>query len=147
MIYALEQTQILQRVFDRAVTFPAHRLAGYCANIGFWAAEIHHCLDLLSGYQHRFRAMKQATQEYLRLHPIQPPDIPPELGRFHMPAWELDPRTSRGVTDTQIEEARHSLEKSARRFLTRCFEAGVFTEQQLLEINETVGCELVDKLN
>ncbi len=38
------------------------RLAGYRANIDFWASEIRHALDCLEGYEGRFEKLKQARE-------------------------------------------------------------------------------------
>ena len=147
MTYTLEQTKTLQKFFDRAVTFPPHRLAGHCANATIWAAEIRRCLDLLNGHEQRYCAMKAATADYLRQFPAESPEIPSEMWlnpEFDHRAWEPDTRTTRGVTKSQIADSKKMLEHSAKRFFARCFQTGVLSQEQVVEINRIVGFELVE---
>src|SRR2546425_13009161 len=132
MSYVLEQTEALVAVLERAAPFAPHRLAAYAVNAEFWASEVRHCHELLDGYVHRWQRMRQATDDYLREHPIS-------SGQ-----QDSDTRTTRGTKDSEIREARHRLDDATQRLFTRCHKTGLLSDERLSQIESLLGYELME---
>jgi hypothetical protein len=130
--YVLEQTEALVAVLERATPFAPHRLAAYAINAEFWASEVRHCQELLDGYFQRWQRMRQATDDYLRDHPISPEQ------------QDADTRTTRHTKDSEIRAAKRRLDESAQRFFARCHKAGLLSEERLQGIQSLLGYELVE---
>lgn len=54
MAYSSDITKTLTVQVTKFVTLNRHQLAGHVANLGFWVAEVRHCLDVIDGYNRRF---------------------------------------------------------------------------------------------
>ncbi len=130
MSYVIEQTESLLRVIDRATPAAAHRLAGYAANAEFWASEIRHCRELLDGYFERYQRMKQATEDYLSEHPVDPQRS------------DSDTRTLRNTKDSEVREMRRRLDEATGRFFGRMRDAELLTEQGTAELERLLGHEI-----
>jgi ElaB/YqjD/DUF883 family membrane-anchored ribosome-binding protein len=133
MSYVLEQTEALVAVLERVTPFASHRLAAYAVNAEFWASDVRHCHELLDGYIHRWQRMRQATEEYLREHPIS-------TGQ-----QDFDTRTTRGTKDSEIRAARQRLDEAAQRFFARCHRAGLLSDERLNQIGSLLGYELMER--
>ena len=133
MSYVIEQTESLIRVLVRAVPFAAHRLAGYAANVEFWASEVRHCRELLDGYVGRYQRMKQGTEDYLREHPDSTKWV------------DADTRTTRSTKDSEIREMRRRLDESAGRFFSRLRDAELLTDERIAELERLLGHEIVER--
>ena len=84
MTYVSEITLALVRVLEAAVYHNDRlRLAGYAANIDFWAAEIRHSLDCLEGYESRFERLKSAREAAAEASaaPLDPAYVTPTVSR------------------------------------------------------------------
>lgn len=132
MSYVLEQTEALVAVLERVAPFAPHRLAAYAVNAEFWASEVRHCQELLDGYVHRWQQMRQATEDYLREHPIDARQ------------QDSDTRTTRGTKDSDIRAARQRLDEAAQRFFARCHRAGLLSDERLNQIGSLLGYELME---
>ena len=107
---------------SRFVTLNRHQLAGHVANLDFWLAQVRHCLQVIDGYGARFRLLKTAQQEHVAEH--------------HTVAFYLDdpcctrgkPDPPRKVADSELKDARVALTEATRRFLVRCYTAGLIGE-------------------
>jgi hypothetical protein len=130
MSYVLEQTEALVAVLERAAPFTPHRLAAYAINAEFWASEVHHCHELLDGYIQRWQRMRQATDDYVREHPIS------------QEQQDSDTRTSRHTKDSEIRAARLRLDAAAQRFFTRCHRAGLLSGERVAEIESMLSYQL-----
>lgn len=132
MSYVLEQTESLVAVLERAAPFAPHRLAAYAVNAEFWASEVRHCTELLDGYVERWHRMRQATEDYLREHPISPEQ------------QDSDTRTTRATKDSDIRAAKRRLDEAAQRFFARCHRAGLLSHERLSQIESLLGYELME---
>ena len=130
MSYVLEQTEALIAVLERAAPFAPHRLAAYAINGEFWASEVHHCHELLDGYIHRWQRMRQATEDYVRDHPVS------------QERQYSDTSTRRHTKDSEIKAARLRLDAAAQRFFTRCQRAGLLSGERITEIESLLGYQL-----
>jgi hypothetical protein len=66
MPYVEEICLALVRALEHASFHKDVRMAGYAANIDFWAAEIRHAMDCLAGYETRFERLKAARIEHAK---------------------------------------------------------------------------------
>lgn len=69
---------------------PPQILVGHAAQLDFWVGEVEHCLQVLDGYEERFRAMLACQQRYeididpLMFRPVPRPGHVPEPHRNHV---------------------------------------------------------------
>ena len=98
MAYIDEITAPVVRVLSHASQLPPHRFAGYAANADFWVGEVRHCLDVIDGYDKRFRKLKDAVAG----------------------GWESPPPTTQTTTYQDRAAAKRALREVARQFLVRC---------------------------
>ncbi len=49
----------------RFVTLNTHQLAGHVANLDFWVSEARHALEVIDGYEPRFRRMKAGQDQHV----------------------------------------------------------------------------------
>ncbi len=102
MSYSEVLAQVVAGQLARFVTLNRYQLAGHVANLNFWAAEARHTLDVLDGYQERFRRLKTGLAEHVATHntvtflPFDPDISGP-------------PAPLRGVPDRDLREARRQV--------------------------------------
>src|SRR5439155_5157227 len=85
MSFSENLAKVVADQLARFVTLNRHQLAGHVANLDFWVAQARHALEVIDGYQERFRRLKAGQAEYVATHqttvssPVDP-DIkgPPE---------------------------------------------------------------------
>jgi hypothetical protein len=126
--YILKQAENLSQTFARMAQLPAHRLAGHAANLDFWKAEFTQCMASLTGYPHRIRRMKEATNQYLKQRPVADPDLPMDMDHLHV--LKPDTRTTPAIRDSDLEVVMRQLRASTTRFVEACLRADVITEDQ-----------------
>lgn len=126
MTYIDEISGSLLRVLTVACDGPPHRFAGYAANADFWVDEARHCLDVIGGYEKRFRAMKSATDRYepSGRHGLRTRDIP------------FDPRITKSTKSNERNVAKTQVTDAARRFLRRCEKAGALDQTAVIALCE-----------
>lgn len=110
MTYIDEISSALVRVLTHACDGPPDRFAGYAANADFWVGETRHCLDVIDGYDKRFRKLKVATAG----------------GREFVPP----PRQS--TQHSERAAAKRAVLEIARRFLARCEKTRSMPEAELI---------------
>ncbi len=111
MTYIDEITSALVRVLTHACDGPADRFMGYAANAGFWVEEVRHCLDVIDGYDNRFRNLKSAAGG----------------------EWESPPPLKRTATHGDRAAAKRAVREAARRFLARCGKTKAVADDELVE--------------
>jgi hypothetical protein len=124
--YAINLTNELIRVLQRAHELPPHRLIGYAVNIDFWMDEVSHRLHLIDGYAARFTKMRETTQHYTYRDPQWGRD------KYGEPIQILDKRTSKSWKSHERNELRSALLTWARKFLKRCY-MEEFLDRETLE--------------
>jgi hypothetical protein len=125
--YATQLCEALTHLLERVVTFKRHRLAGYTANLDFWADEVDHRLRLLNGWKTRRERMIAGTNK----------EIPPCSGKLSME--DVDTSTNWRTEERRIERLRAKLLDAARRFLRRVFEDGLIEQEKLWELEDRFG--------
>lgn len=128
MTYVEEITSALVRVLTHACDGPPDRFAGYAANVAFWVAEARHCLDVIDGYDERFRRMKQATKAHFR---------PGTLDEEHSAAL-----STRTLKYADRAAARRGVTDAAQRFLKRCEKTETVPADVLVEHCRRLGIQL-----
>jgi hypothetical protein len=127
--YVTQLCEALIHVLDRAVTFKRHRLAGYMANLDFWADEVMHRTRLIDGRKARRENMITWTDASLRY------EI--EAGYAGgVPLDEFDTSTDWRATADEIELLRTRLLATSSRFLRRGFDEGLIDREKLLELED-----------
>ena len=104
MPYVQDICLALARVMENAVFHKDIRIAGYAANIEFWADEIRHAMDCLAGYDTRFRKLKEARVK--------------EAAKHHVavdPVW-----VTPTLTEGELERLQNRLRASATAFMRAC---------------------------
>ena len=71
MSYVEDISLSLIRALEHASFHKGVRLAGYAANVDFWAAEVRHALDCLAGYDMRFQSLEDARIEYAQKYKVE----------------------------------------------------------------------------
>lgn len=110
MTYIDDISSAVVRVLTHACDGPPHRFAGYAANADFWVAEVRHCLDVIDGYEKRFRKLKAAVAG----------------------GWETPPPTHKSTIPSDRTAARRALRDAARRFLARCEKTQALSNEELI---------------
>ena len=64
--YLTEISEALVRVMSHPYPSREHRLAGYAANIDFWADEVDHCLAALRGFEMRQKTFGDARKAAIK---------------------------------------------------------------------------------
>lgn len=118
MTYVEDICLALIRVLDHAVFHHEPvTLAGFAANIDFWADEIRHCMDCLAGDEKRFDALSAARLQEAEKLQIQADSVAITL------------------TQQQLDRMKSRLHQSAVTFLRACrlyIEAGKQAELEIL---------------
>jgi hypothetical protein len=109
-------------VLTRAAGGTKDRLAGYAANLDFWADEAAHCLLLIKEYEQRFHRFQEAQQ---RVASGGWPNWDERSGWSPPPA-ELKPST----TWNQRKEARRKVVAAMMKFLARCVREGLIDQDE-----------------
>jgi hypothetical protein len=116
----------LIKVLDSASFHKGVQLAGYGANIDFWVGEMRHAIDVLSGYEARFKKLRDARIEYAAQH-----------------HEELDESTtSRTVSEGEIRRLDQQLCSACQRFLKLCCQAGYIDHRKQREIEQLLGMRI-----
>jgi hypothetical protein len=131
--YAINLTNELIRVLQRAHELPPHRLTGYATNIDFWMDEVQHRLHLIDGYAARFTKMRDATHQYTYRDPQWGHD------KYGEPIQILDKRTSKSWKPHEQKTLRETLLTCVRKFLKRCYHEELLEQQKLDEL-----CQYID---
>lgn len=139
MSFSENVAKIVADQLSRFVTLNTHQLAGHVANLDFWVAQAQHALEIIDGYESRFRRLKAAQDEYVAEHRTQ--TFFPSDPEIHGP-----PDPPRRVAHAVLREARHSVTEATYRFLVRCCNDGLIPESQLRAIcgSLDVGVESAD---
>ncbi len=131
MSYVLDTASSLAEVLNHAARLSPHRMAGYAANAAFWLGEVQHCFAVLDGYVARFERMRDGTDTYVSLHPLDPERA--DAG---------DTRTTRNHKDHEIRAARRGVSDAACAFFTRCADLGLLAPELPAPIDELLGIPL-----
>ncbi len=123
----------------RFVTLNRHQLAGQVANLDFWVDQARHALEVIDGYEPRFRRLKAAQDAYVADHntlTFFPSD--PEI--------KGPPDPPRRVPHANLRDARRSVTEATYRFLVRCYHDGLIPEARLRAICRSleIGVEVTD---
>lgn len=129
MTYVEYISKALVHALDRIAIRRGIRLAGYAANVDFWAREIRHCLDCIEEYPERFERMKAAKVAYAK-----------NLGEVLDPA-EMVPSTS----DRRRLKMALRVRKSARRFLRACAQYGYINYQKQRQLEQYLDIPIDDR--
>ena len=116
MPYVEDITEPLINTLAHTTGLPVNQLAGHASNIGFWAEEVAHALQVIDGYADRFKNMQLAQrtyneQSFVHAHHTKP----------------LRP----GIQYHERIDLRRRLIEALSRFLTRCFKEGLISETEL----------------
>lgn len=119
MSYTIEIAKCLSGVFEKVATLEAADLAGYRENLLFWDDEYLHCLNVLKGYDKRFRSMKEGIKKYQETRGLISDSE--ELGIGLWSEARLNPKKplKKGIKNSQIQETLSVLSKAYERFLDR----------------------------
>jgi hypothetical protein len=133
MAYSIEIARTLTDQLTKFATLNRHQLVGHVANLDFWLAEVRHCLDVLDGYQARFRRLQVSHKKHVSEHETIEFDL-------HDPCCTVTTASPPNrVPDRELKEARHLLCEATYRFLIRCFHEGFLEESKLREACENLG--------
>jgi hypothetical protein len=88
MSFSEDMAWVVADQLARFVSLNTHQLAGHVANLDFWVSRARHALEVIDGYEPRFRRLKAGQDRYvaeLRTRTFFPsdPDIhgPPDPPR------------------------------------------------------------------
>jgi hypothetical protein len=125
--YSEKIAKVLADQLARFVTLNTHQLAGYVATLDFWISEVGHTLNVINGYEQRFRQLKIAQDRYVDKHGTQTYllEDPHIVGR---------PEPPRRVPHTSLRDARCSVTEATYRLLVRCCNEGLIPEAQMRTI-------------
>ncbi len=133
MAFSDDLAALVARQLERFMTLDRHRLAGQAANLDFWVGEARHALDVLDvldGYDARFRRLELGQAESRARHGLGAPD------RFDAPGT---PDLPRRAPDGPRRVARRAVADAAHRFLLRCHREGLIPESRLRAACEQLG--------
>lgn len=124
MSFSEDLSKVVSDQLARFVTLNRHQLAGHVANLDFWLDQARHVLDVLDGYEPRFRRLKSAQDAHVAEQQIAAsfPGDPDIKGK---------PTPPRRVPDTARREARLAVTESAYQFLLRCYRDELIPESRL----------------
>ncbi|MGL6075216.1 MAG: hypothetical protein ACRC8S_13740 [Fimbriiglobus sp.] len=124
MSFSEQIAKVVADQLERFVTLNPHQLAGHVANLDFWVGEAQHALEVIDGYQERFRNLKEGQEKYVSQHNT----------RVWSP-FERDistpPASPQRVPDGSLREARRSVVDAVYRFLVRLCNEGLIPETEL----------------
>jgi len=132
MSFSENLAKLVADQLERFVTLNRHQLAGHMGNLDFWIGQVRHSLQVIDGYQERFRRLHAEQTKYVAQHHTtthHPSD--PELERPVPPP--------KRVPDAALREARRSVTETTYRFLVRCFHDGFIPAKQVRTICDDLG--------
>ncbi len=124
MSFSENMAKVVADQLARFVTLNRHQLAGHVANLRFWIAQARHALEVIDGYQERFRLLKAGQADCVAAHqtmvysPVDP-DI----------AGPPDP--PRRVPSASLRHARRSVVEATYKLLLRLYRDGLISESQV----------------
>lgn len=139
MLFSEEMAKVVADQLARLVTLNTHQLAGHVANLDFWVSEARHVLEVIDGYEPRFRRMKVGQDQHVAEH-----------GTFTQllgdPEVRSAPVPPRRVGHATLREARRSVTEATYRFLVRCCNDGLIPESKMRAICDEldIGVEAAD---
>ena len=139
MSFSEDLAKVVADQLARFVTLNTHQLAGHVANLEFWVSQARHALEVIDGYEPRFRRLKAAQEQYVTVHRTQ--TFLPHDHETHGP-----PDSPRRVAHAALREARRSVTEATYRFLVRCCNDGLIPESQVRAIcgSLDIGVESAD---
>jgi len=124
---------------SRFVTLNRHQLAGHVANLDFWIDQARHALEVIDGYEGRFRRLKSGQAEYVAEH---------QTKTFLLGDTDIQgaPEPPRRISNADLREARRSLTEATYRFFVRCCNDGLISETRLRAVCRSldIGVETAD---
>src|SRR6266446_1300116 len=102
MSFSENMAKVVADQLVRFVTLNRHQLAGHVANLDFWIAQARHALEVIDGYQERFRRLKAGQADYVATHQIT-------VSLSFDPDIKGPPDPPRRVPDASLREARRSV--------------------------------------
>lgn len=146
MSFSEEMARVVADQLARFVTLNTHQLAGHVANLDFWVSEARHVLEVIDGYEPRFRRMKAGQEQHVVKHGTFTHllgDIDPWFGE---PEIRSVPDPPRRVGHATLRQARRSVTEATYRFLVRCCNEGLIPESKMRAICEEldIGVEAAD---
>jgi len=139
MSFSEIMAKIVADQLARFVTLNRHQLAGQASNLDFWVDQARHALEVIDGYEPRFRRLKAAQDEYVAEHNTLTffPSDPEIKGAADPP---------RRVPHATLCNARVSVTDATYRFLVRCYNDGLIPESRLRDIcgSLDIGVETTD---
>jgi len=135
MSYSEHLATVVADQLERFVTLNQHQLDGHVANLDFWISEARHALEVIDGYQERFRRQKAGQAEQRTLVP-SPFDT--DISSLPVPP--------RRLPDASLRDARRSVVDATYRFLVRLCNVGLIPESRLRSIcsDLVIGVESAD---
>jgi hypothetical protein len=94
------------------------------ANVDFWVDEARHCLDVIAGYEKRFRAMRTSTASH---------------DASHGHDWTIDSRVTKSTKSHDRNVAKTRVTEVARRFLRRCEKTGDLDQATVIALCERLA--------
>jgi hypothetical protein len=132
MSFSENMAKVVADQLTRFVTLNRHQLAGHVANLNFWLAQARHALEVIDGYQERFRRLKAGQAEYVAKHQVtvSSPIDPDIKGPPYPPSR---------VPDATLRDARRSVVDATYGFLVRLHNYGLIPESQLRSACSSLG--------
>lgn len=132
MSFSTDMAKLVADQLSRFVTLNRHQLAGQAANLDFWVAQARHALEVIDGYEQRFRRLKAGQAGYVREHDTK-------VSLLFDPDIQAAPAPPRRVPDADLRDARRSLTDATYRFLVRCCNDGLIPESRLRAVCDSLG--------
>ena len=126
MAYCEDISLALIRVLEHASFHKGVRLAGYAANIDYWAAELRHALDCIAGYDLRFRALVEARVACAK-----------KLNVEIDPSW-ITPT----ITGAELRALEYRLLAAATHFFRLCRDH--IERAKIIELEQLLGIRIED---
>src|SRR3954451_13431515 len=122
MSFSTDVADVVAKQLSRLTTLNRHQLAGQVANLDFWLGEVRHALAVIDGYGVRFTRMHAAQEQHVTVHGTTEFDLDAD--------WDTNRRATspRRVPGQELEKARRNLNQAASRFLERCHNEGLLSD-------------------
>ena len=115
MPYVADITEPLIAALTYSGGLRKHQLAGHAANLEFWIGEVKHTLDVIDGYDERFKRLRDGERA-----------LGPVVDIFR-PSKQLRP----SISDHELKALRRRVVEAAELFLRRCFSEDLISEADL----------------
>lgn len=137
MSFSTDLAALVANQLSRFVTLNSDQLAGQVENLDFWLGQVRHALEALDGYAVRFVRMEGGQQRYVTRHGTTRKvyDVVTETAR------ERTPPRPRRIPERELNNARRKLLDATARFLVRCRQEDLVTQQHLAEIAKRLGLD------